>query len=244
MILEALEASTGDVCSALATTDLDAPSLLPGWSRLTIACHLRYGAEALRQMTLDALAGRWASYYPLGRDTQRPGTLLPRSPDDDVVASLRDASSALHDVWRDVADWTLVVREPPDNRDLGDVPLRRLLLARLTEVEVHGTDLGVGLGPWSDVFVREVLPMRLEWLNTRRSNHRVVDESIVVSWLLRATDSSLSWRIDVDGPAIRSAPSTDATAARVIERPATDLLGMLLGRVEPPADFAAALPGP
>ena len=34
------------------------PSLLPGWSRLTVACHLRFGAEALLRMTRDAWAGK------------------------------------------------------------------------------------------------------------------------------------------------------------------------------------------
>ena len=243
-VLDAISAATDRVCHALAGTDLSAPSSLPGWSRLTIACHLRYGAEALHRMTLDALAGQPASYYPLGRDEQRPGTLVPRGADDDVVASLRAESDRLHEVWATVEDWSLVVREPADNADLGDVPLRRLALARLTEVEVHGTDLDVGLGPWSRTLVTKVLPMRLEWLNTRRSNHRAVDESITASWLLRATDLDLSWRIDVDGARVQSAPSTDERGATVVERSGADLLGMLLGRVRGPADLHAALPGP
>lgn len=244
-VLDALRVATDRLCDALvACPDLDTPSLLPDWSRLTIACHLRYGAESVLRMTIDTLAGRPASYYPLGRATQRDGTLSPRGPDDDVVTSLRTTSTALDELWSSVGDWTVVVREPPDNPDLGDVPLRRLLLSRLTEVEVHGTDLDLGLGPWSDVFVAEVLPMRLEWLNVRRSNHRTVDTSIHASWLLVATDRDLAWRIDVAGTQVRSQPSNDASGATVIERPGADLLGMLLGRVEPPPGFRAAFPGP
>ncbi len=68
--------------------------------------------------------------------------------------------------------------EPPDNPDLGPVELRRLALARLTEVEVHGTDLDVGRTTWNEMFVRNVLPMRLEWLNSRWANHRDIDTSI------------------------------------------------------------------
>ena len=244
-VLRAVRLATDDVCAALAACDLDAPSLLPGWSRLTIACHLRYGAEALRQMTVDALAGREASYYPHGRNAQRPATLRPRDADDDVVASLRHESDRLHEIWSTVDDWSLTVWEPADNPDLGNIPLRRLALTRLTEVEVHGTDLGVGLGPWSPTLVDEVLPMRLEWLTTRRSNHRSVDESIQASWLLRRTDGELSWRIDVDGPTVRSRPSTDPDGAIVVERAGAELLALLLGRAEDvPAGFAAALPGP
>jgi uncharacterized protein (TIGR03083 family) len=244
-VLQAVRHATDDVCAALAACDLDAPSLLPGWSRLTIACHLRYGAAALRQMTVDALAGREASYYPLGRDAQRPATLRPRDPDDDVVSSLRHESDRLHEIWSTIDDWTLTVWEPADNPDLGNIPLRRLALARLTEVEVHGTDLGLDLGPWSPTLIDEVLPMRLEWLTTRRANHRPVDESIRASWLLRRTDGVLSWRIDVDGPAVRSRASTDAGGATVVERSGAELLALLLGRADDvPAGFADALPGP
>ena len=244
-MMDALRRATDQVCDALVRTDLDAPSLLPGWSRRTIACHLRYGAEALRQMTVDALADREASYYPLGRDAQRPSTLVPRGPDDDVVASLRHESDRLHEIWSTVDDWALTVWEPANNPDLGNVPLRRLLLARLTEVEVHGTDLDAGLGQWSETFVAAALPMRLEWMNTRRTNHRAVDESVRASWVLRADDRALSWRIDVDGASLRSAPSDDATGATLIERPAAELLALLLGRSDDvPPGFAEALPGP
>lgn len=244
-VLQAVREATDRVCAALASCDLGAPSLLPEWSRLTIACHLRYGAETLRQMTVDALAGREASYYPLGRDLQRPGTLRPRDARDDVVPSLRHESDRLHEIWSTVDDWSLTVWEPADNPDLGNIPLRRLALARLTEVEVHGTDLGLGLGPWSSTLVDEVLPMRLEWLATRRSNHRPVDESIRASWLLRRTDGELSWRLDVDGPVVRSRPSTDAVGATIVERSGAELLALLLGRSDDvPPGLAAALPGP
>jgi hypothetical protein len=52
---------TAQLLEALGRLDDDAmmaPSELPGWSRLTIVCHLRYGASALLRMTRDALAGR------------------------------------------------------------------------------------------------------------------------------------------------------------------------------------------
>lgn len=248
-LIDQVARSTAVVVDALATTDLTAPSLLPDWSRLTIACHLRYGAEALRWMTLDTLAGEPTSYYPEGRATQRPLTLEPRDGETpaDVVSSLRAASDALLMVWRDdVADWSTPVTEPADNPDLGPVELRRLLLARLTEVEVHGTDLGIaGLDTWSDVMVRHVLPMRLEWLNTRRSNHRAVDTSVRTSWLLRATDLPVSHVVTVDGDRVISVPGD--TADVVVEATGAELLALLLGRAPAdlaPPEFNRALPGP
>jgi uncharacterized protein (TIGR03083 family) len=246
-VLDQLERSTAEVVAALVDADLEVPSLLPDWSRLTIACHLRYGAEALRRMTEDSLGGRPTSYYPNGRTAQRPMTLMTRPGESgpDVVVCLADASRWLHELWRAVDDWHVTVIEPPDNPDLGSIPLERLVLARLTEVEVHGTDLGLDLGPWSDVFVRHVLPMRLDWLNTRRSNHRDVDTSIRASWLLVATDMEVSQVVTVDGPSVASRPGDDADTQ--IVGTAAELLALLLGRAPTgfaPQDFALAFPGP
>jgi len=246
-VLDQLDRATAGVVAALEDTDLDAPSLLPGWSRLTIACHLRYGAEALRWMTHDALAGRPTSYYPDGRATQRPMTLLHRQDESnaDVVTSLSQASEALHEDWRTVKQWAIPVVEPPDNPDLGAVQLRRLALARLTEVEVHSTDLGLGLGAWSETFVRHVLPMRLEWLNTRRSNRREVDTAIHASWLLVATNMQVSQVVTVDGPPVVSRPGD--TADITIMGSGAELLALLLGRAPAgfaPDDFGRAFPGP
>lgn len=233
--------------TALGDADLDAPSRLPGWSRLTVACHLRYGAEALRRMTDDGISGQPTSYYPAGRATQRPMTLAPRRGESsaDVVASLRDESRALHERWRTVEEWAIRIVEPSDNPDLGPVELRRLVLARLTEIEVHGTDLGLGLGPWSEVLVRHVLPMRLEWLNSRRSNHRAVDTSVRGSWLLVATDMSVSQVVTVYGPTVVSRPGDSADST--ITGTGAELLALLLGRAPAgfaPEDFSRAVPGP
>ena len=220
-VLDQLTASTRAVCDSLDSVDLETPSLLPGWSRLTIACHLRYGAQAIRQMTLDAVAGRPAAYYPGGRATQRPGTLDPgpgESPAD-VVASLRDASAALDDTFDAVDDWTIVVFEPEDNPDLGSQPLGYLPLVRLTEVEVHGTDLDLGLPDWSDVLIREGLAMRLDRIARRTP--------------LAPGAWSLNGFVVGDG-----------SAPEVIEASDRDLFALTLGRIHLSDSFAAAYPGP
>jgi uncharacterized protein (TIGR03083 family) len=192
-VVAAIDARTRqlvDTLAALEEREILALSLLPGWTRLTIACHLRYGAEALVRMTDDALAGRPTSFYPGGRAAQRPRTLLPRPGETStaVTASLRDVSAALSERWRRVPDWTAVVREPEGMEDLGTVSVEWLALLRLTEVEVHGSDLGLGLPAWGEVFVREALPMRLAWLARRRTNHRSLATNVQRSWLLAATD--------------------------------------------------------
>jgi uncharacterized protein (TIGR03083 family) len=240
---------------------LNAPSQLPGWSCLTIACHLRYGAEALGRMTGAALRGEPAAYYPGGRALVRASTLVPL-PDErpaDVVASLAQRSDELHQLWSslDAGSWSIDVVEPADNPDLGPVPLARLPLLRLTEVDVHGSDLGLGLGDWSHLFVRAALPMRLDWLNRRRAPHRDFDTTLDGSWLLVATDGP-TYRVRVRGTEVESRPShptDDENVRATIAGTSRDLLALLLGR--PPltpavitgdqafgAAFSDAFPGP
>lgn len=213
---------------------LHEPSQLPSWSRLTIVCHLRYGSHALLRMTRDTLANRETSYYPDGRMAQRPRTLMP-SPGESVQRVLDDwerAAVELDGEWSTVTveQWKTDVIEPAGNPDLGTVPLARLALARLTEVEVHGTDLGIGAPDWSTTLVAVGLPTRLRWLSARRSNHRDFDSSLSGSWLLRAVDGP-AWLVTVDGEHAESRPATeDDTPTAVIEGTSRDLLALLLGR--------------
>jgi len=251
--------SIAESLRGLGDDELHHPSELPEWSRLTIACHLRFGAGALSRMTRSALQGVPVAYYPEGREAQRPRTLVPlpgESPQD-VVESLALLSEELNQEWSalDPAAWGVDVVEPLANRDLGPVPLGSLPLLRLTEVEVHGADLGLNLGDWSEIFISTVLPMRLEWLNIRRANHRAFDTELDGSWLLVATDGP-TYSVSVNGTKVESRPASPHTQARaVIEATSRDLLALLLGRAlrTPPVmmgdiafgqSFSGAFPGP
>jgi hypothetical protein len=92
-------------------------------------------------MTRSALHGVPVGYYPEGRETQRPLTLVPHSGESaqDVVESLALLSDGLDEEWSalNLAAWDVEVVEPKDNPDLGPIRLGRLPLLRLTEVEVH-----------------------------------------------------------------------------------------------------------
>jgi uncharacterized protein (TIGR03083 family) len=248
-----------EALSKLDESGVATASLLPGWNRLTIACHLRYGAAALMAMTEATLAGLPASYYPQGRAEQRPHTLLPNIGErpSDVVGSLARTSERLSHVWSSLHDatWNLQVIEPAENLDLGPTTLGRLALLRLTEVEVHGSDLGLNLEDWSSVLVDLALPMRLEWLNVRRGNQNDVDVGLEGSWLFIASDGP-TYRISVSKGAVESFPASGTTSSRaVIEATSRDLLALLLGRpfLRPPRitgdvgfgqAFSSAFPGP
>lgn len=223
-----------EALDGLDRTALLAPSQLPEWSRLTIACHLRYGAEAVARMTRAAVSGQPVAYYPEGRERQRPLTLVPRRGERPpaVVASLEERSEDLDRVWSclDDAGWRLQVTEPEGNADLGTLELARLAVLRLTEVEVHGTDLGLGLDDWGELFVRVALPMRLDRLNTRRSNHRGFDTVPEGTWLLSASDGP-AYLVDLRAGRVDSHPAGPATPATArMEATSRDLLALLLGR--------------
>ena len=261
-VVAAVAARTSRLVDCLSDLDdhgLLSPSELSGWTRLTIACHLRFGAQALRTMTQAALVGQPAAYYAEGRAAQRPGTLVPlpgESPQA-VIASLAQSGGNLHRLWSslDPPEWSIEITEPLGNADLGRVPLARLALLRLTEVEVHGTDLGLGLDDWGETFILLALPLRLDWLTTRRTNHRDFDRTLNGSWLLVATDGP-TYEVSVDGSTVASQPASPGTAARsTITATSRDLLALLLGRPfqAPPIisgdisfgeSFSAAFPGP
>jgi Mycothiol maleylpyruvate isomerase N-terminal domain len=210
-------------------------------------------------MTRFAIQNIPVAYYPEGRDRQRPQTLVP-SPGEsprEVVESFAQVSDELARQWSSMPSsaWEREVVEPPENPDLGHLPLSALPLLRLTEVEVHGGDLGLNLNDWSGIFVSTVLPMRLEWLNVRRANHRAFDRELVGSWLLVATDGP-TYRVEVDGQEVVARPASPDTRARaVIQATSRDLLALLLGRMllAPPVitgdlefaeAFSRAFPGP
>ncbi len=107
-----------------------------------------------------------------------------------MIAAFAQESQRLVEAWNRVDDpqWKTKVQEPADNVDLGPINLWILALLRLTEVEVHGHDLDLGLSPWSETFVNTALPMRLRWLPTRRSNHQDPQQSVDGKWVIAATD--------------------------------------------------------
>ena len=240
-------------------TEFQQPSRLPGWDRLTIVSHLRYGAAASHRMTEDALDGRPTAFYPVGRETQRAATLRPDANERpaEVVASLAEWSQQLDGLWLrlDEQDWHLPVKEPDDNQDLGDITLWTLALLRLTEVEVHGGDLDLDLSPWSDTFISAALPMRLHWLPTRRSNHQPVDQSPDGNWAFISTDGP-SFLVSARGATVRVHEDADESQAHAsIIGSGRQLLAFILGRVaidsleirgdrNLAASFLAAFPAP
>jgi uncharacterized protein (TIGR03083 family) len=231
-LADAIGARTRQIVGALrdlGDQGLHSPSGLDGWSRLAIVCHLRYGAEALARMTRHAIAGAPTAYYPGGREQQRPSTLVPRPGESgaDVVASLATSSDDLVRLWSTMTDddWTREGSKAGDTYDRRSLSLADLALMRLTECEVHGSDLALGLDDWSELFVSLALPFRLELLGTRRRDQAGIHATTTGSWLLIATDGP-SHVVSVTQGRVQSRRCTPNTtpATAAIEATSRDLL--------------------
>jgi maleylpyruvate isomerase len=252
-VAEAVDGRTREVVGVLAGLDdaaLSAPSRLPGWSRLTIVCHLRFGAVTLRRMTADALAGRPTAFYPDGREAQRPSTLVPAPGESpaDVVRALAAEAEALADAWAALAadDWATPIVLPGGEgafagEPAGDLAFHGVL--RLTEVEVHGADLDVGLDRWSPTFVAVALPSRLVRLPAQRRRPDAAPD-VHARWALRDT-AGPTYLVTVAGPdvTITTVPAPPEGPAQpgeplpdvdgTVEGSAHDLVAFLLGRPAP-----------
>ena len=235
-IADAVKERHNDLVSLAGDCDeefLAAASKLPGWSRLTILCHLRYGGEASARMTRDILNGAPTAFYPEGPE-QRPATLVPRAGESarDVVASLAESATILDRLWEAVDDseWESPLIEPHGNTDLGAITLGHVAVLRLTEVEVHGTDLGIAASDWSEVFVRAAFPMRVHWQADRRPHPEIADHSIGGTWVLAPDDGeAYSITASPDGVEVRMGDTVGTEAAR-LHGTRRSLLAFLLGR--------------
>lgn len=241
----------------LSDDELLAPSSLPDWSRLTVVCHIRFGAEAINRIITATLAGEEALFYPGGRIEQRPGTLAP-SPGEsprDVVESFATRCDELDATLADLSedDWGLLSREPEGKRDLGPQTVEQLAVLRLTELDVHAVDLDIGITQWSDTFARVGLPLRIDRLGKFLSNNPAAPDRPDGSWLVRAHDGR-AYRVTSNGGVVTTRVAEwDERADGVIDGSSRDLIALMLGRDlegevvysnDFARDFAAAFPGP
>ena len=190
-----------------------------------------------RRMTQATIGGQPTTFYPEGRELQRPKTLRPAPGESSrqVVESFAEQSAELADVWAGISpsEWVRPVVESGNVGELPRMPLTigDLALLRLTEVEVHGTDLGMGLSGWSTEFVEAALPRRISWLGTRTRPNLDDSSDLPMTWLFAATDGpSYLVRIDTARQTTADIATFEATAQHRIQGPSCELLAVILGR--------------
>lgn len=140
-VLEWIDEGTALCRSALG--DLEAPSLLPGWSRRHVAAHLSLNAEALGNLVEWARTGEERPMYPsaaarnadIEAGTSRSADEL-RSWFDASSAGLNASMATLTD-----AQWQAAIRTAQGV----PVPATKIPWMRSREVMIHAVDLGAGL---------------------------------------------------------------------------------------------------
>ncbi|MBB5633061.1 maleylpyruvate isomerase [Cryobacterium mesophilum] len=127
---------------ALRDDELDAPSILPGWSRRHVVSHVAFNAQALRRLVNWAATGIESRMYESteARDAQiEDGARLPAS---ELRALHRRSAAELDASWRDLADpaWHAQVRMT----DGPLIPATSTIWLRTREVWLHAVDLDSG----------------------------------------------------------------------------------------------------
>ncbi|MGD0065322.1 MAG: maleylpyruvate isomerase N-terminal domain-containing protein [Streptosporangiaceae bacterium] len=151
-----------DVARVITEPDLRAPSLLPGWTRAHVLAHLARGADAMRNLLIEARTGHsrpgYASAEARDADIEAGARLTAK----DLATDLADSAMAFRTVARQLPDDAL--RVPVQVLGSRPFPAHELLTRRLVEVELHHCDLGAGYGPanWPVAFATMPLakPMR------------------------------------------------------------------------------------
>lgn len=168
-----------DRLTVLSDDDVRAPSALPGWTRGHVITHLARNADALTNLIHGAEAGEVRSMYPsqeqrdavIEEGARRSAAEL----HEDAVASAGRWHEAANELHVSHAD-ALCSRLPGGPT----WPVSEVCPMRLTEVEVHHADLGLGYGPedWPAEFLSSLMQRRQqELLETGPAFHWFVDET-------------------------------------------------------------------
>ncbi|MBM9467765.1 maleylpyruvate isomerase family mycothiol-dependent enzyme [Nakamurella leprariae] len=174
--------------SRLSDDDLDAPSMLPGWTRRHVIAHVGLNARAITHLTAWAATGvehpMYDSPTQRGDDIALASTLPPQA-----LRNLSDhAAIHLSVEWRDLsaAAWTNEVRTAQGRT----VPVSETVWMRSREVWIHAVDLGNG-GSFLDFppeFVDDLLVDITGAWSRRRHTEGLPD------FAFQPTDRAASWR--------------------------------------------------
>jgi maleylpyruvate isomerase len=141
-----------DTARVVTEPDLQAPSLLPGWTRAHVLAHLARGADAMRNLLVGVRSGQERPAYVSAEARQADIEHGAGMRADELMADLADSAMALRTIARQLPDerWQVPVRI----LDSAPFPADQLLTRRLVEVELHHCDLGAGYGPtdWPAAF--------------------------------------------------------------------------------------------
>ncbi|MEU8895026.1 maleylpyruvate isomerase family mycothiol-dependent enzyme [Nocardia sp. NPDC048505] len=147
-----------ETVKGMSDKDIDAPSLLPGWTRGHVLAHMARNADSLVNLLTWARTGvetpQYVSVDARDRDIEEGA---PR-PLGEQLADFEATAQRWLDMARAMPEqaWAATVR----NRQGGAMPGSLVPWMRLREVEIHHVDLGLDYRPrhWPELFVTRLLP--------------------------------------------------------------------------------------
>ncbi|RZT16577.1 maleylpyruvate isomerase [Kribbella sp. VKM Ac-2569] len=140
-VLEWIDEGTALCRGALG--DLEAPSLLPGWSRRHVAAHLSLNAEALGNLVEWARTGEERPMYPSREARDGDIEAGTSKSADELRAWFEAATAGLNASMATLTDaqWQAQVRTSRGE----PMPATRIPWMRSREVMIHAVDFGTGL---------------------------------------------------------------------------------------------------
>jgi maleylpyruvate isomerase len=193
----------------LADTELDQPTLLPGWSRRRLIAHLAGNAEGLGRLVTWASTCEVTPMYASAEDriaTIDRGSRLPAAY---LRAWVQRTAGELESGLRSLSPCQLTAKVTTSQGR--EIAASQLAWLRAREVNVHAVDLDAGLafGDLERAFARTLITDVL-----RLRGSRGADPALD----LRATDSVDTWQMDGSGP------------TTLVSAPLARLAGWLTGR--------------
>ena len=134
-----------DATRVITEPDLQAPSLLPGWTRAHVVAHLARGADAMRNLLIGARSGQHRPAYVNAEARQAGIEQGARMRAKELMADLADSAMAFRTIVMQLPEDAWQV--PVQILDSAPFPAAQLLTRRLVEVELHHCDLGAGYSP-------------------------------------------------------------------------------------------------
>jgi maleylpyruvate isomerase len=146
--------------AALDSDALRVPSLCEGWTRAHIVAHVARNADSLTNLLTWAHTGeptyQYVSQEARDADIETGASRSPEELLDDLRSTVARFAQAVLDLPDD--RWSVEIRKGPGGSGEA-IPARRVMWARLMEVEVHHVDLAAGYSPsdWPEPFVSRAL---------------------------------------------------------------------------------------
>lgn len=145
------------------------PSLLPGWTVGHTLSHIALNAEAFTRVAKGLAAGEVGSMYPTSESRDEAIEAGAHRSAQEIVAHCNASNAEFLAIWS-----TLSVEQlhGEANRVPGTptFPATNIPMARLREIEVHGSDTGLPsltIADWSTAYVDADLPVQFPTVATR-----------------------------------------------------------------------------